>query len=265
MSRVNHPLAMVKTPPHSTERPSAASLCAPIPGAVQELAIREPEPSRLLSALVAEDPLGLRQRSAARVRAHCLLLDADRVSERAAARVVYMAASAGAASSAPPATGGLDSPANGALDSTANGGLDSTANGALEHEASEEGLAAWLTDRIDEAIVDCLSIDERGADLDAQRLACDALEDHRLFADAFGAGQAHARRASVHFHRLAPLQRRTLIELLLERRPIEEFLAGGRRGLTALRADLERALDAACGDEARREDEQRHEMQEESA
>ncbi len=236
-----NPLTMAKTPPHTTERPSASSLCAPVPGVVQELAVSAPEPSGLLSALVGEDPLGLRERCAARVRAHCLLLDTDRVFERSAARVAYLAASADRSAPGLPA------------------------EGAQEREPGEERLGPWLTDRIDEAIVDCLSIDERGAERDARRLDCDALEDHRLFSDAFGAGQVHARRASVHFHRLAPLQRRSLIEILLERRPIEDFLAGGGRGLAALRAYLERALDAACGDEARREDEQRHEMQEESA
>ena len=191
-------------------RPAPAGPEDPAAAAFPFGGLARSQPSRVLQLLVERDPLGLEARARRRLAERWLLLDLERVFQRAAARATYRAL--------------IDPPA-------------------------DARSAAWLGERVDEAIADCLSIDAYGRPGGADASA----DDHRLFAEGFGAGVEHARAASVHFHALPDRARRTLIEILMNGKTIDECLDVGLGPRERLADELELALDAATGDRARRE------------
>ncbi|MHC4892964.1 MAG: hypothetical protein ACYTFV_06240 [Planctomycetota bacterium] len=194
------------------------------------LGLAETSPSRLLFELLTEDPLRLRRAVRRRLGARALLLDVERVFERAAARAVY---------------------------------LITTEDGSDTHGASraDEG---WIDECVDGGIGDCLSIDEREARLDRLADRASGIAGFEPFGLTFGAGPELARRASVDFHGLPEHVRRLFIEVVVEGRrpdvwPGSSRTAGCERenGLSRVRADLERALDAVSGIQARNEQRER--------
>jgi hypothetical protein len=177
----------------------------PDPSWIWDLAARDPE--ALYNRLLEHDAIHLQARVPDRVAARHYLLDAERVFRRAAARLVYAAVRAAA--------------------------------------PSPEDSEQWLSDRIDEAIDDCLRLD--GEAHRQGKPAAESLDHYAQFHWSFMVPRENTLAVSVAFNSLEPLVRRSFYELLVEQRGVAECLERGLGPAEDLRRRVQRALDAATG------------------
>ena len=171
--------------------------------------IAKRSPEEALVRLVEHDSLHLHAATAARLRASRVLLDSERVFERACSRIAV--AAAGMNGDMPP----------------------------------EESLVAWFHERIDEAVEDVLLKDSIAL---RDGLTCaEDISHYEFFVKTCMVVPENSLFVSVQFNGLPLECRETFFTLFIEHRSIAEALDAGLGPKDRLRLNAQRGVDAAAG------------------